>query len=214
MQASPRLRRSDDETLRSLQDVVQDQARVIQSLQASLTALESKVQSQQSAINSLQVRENHESNAVAFSVRFQSDDESNGVLLGQHQTLTFNDVITNIGNGYDSATGIFTAPVAGVYIFFLRVMSTNSHGSIDVVIDKQGAPLDLIFAEGQTDPYDQGSGQVTTHLAVGEKVWARQQSGEAVRGRWYTSFTGLLLNPKTVSHSFSSLSSLPCHSTT
>lgn len=75
MQASPRHRRSDDETLRSVQDVVQDQARVIQSLQASLTALESKVQSQQSAINSLQVRENHESNAgmridprlVAFS---------------------------------------------------------------------------------------------------------------------------------------------------
>lgn len=75
MQASPRQRRADDETLRSLQDVVQDQARVIQSLQASLAALESKVQSQQSAINSLQVRENHESNAgmridprrVAFS---------------------------------------------------------------------------------------------------------------------------------------------------
>ncbi|XP_052079204.1 uncharacterized protein LOC127717560 [Mytilus californianus] len=31
--------------------------------------------------------------------------------------VVYNTVITNLGNGYDSSTGIFTAPSNGVYIF-------------------------------------------------------------------------------------------------
>ena len=35
--------------------------------------------------------------------------------------------------------------------------------------------------------------QVTAHLQAGQKVWVRQEEGTAVRGAWFTVFTGYLI---------------------
>jgi len=37
----------------------------------------------------------------------------------QGQTIVFGQVDTNLGGGYNSTTGVFTAPVAGTYLFSL-----------------------------------------------------------------------------------------------
>ena len=37
--------------------------------------------------------------------------------IGQNQVLVFNKVILNDGNGYSMYSGVFTAPIAGVYHF-------------------------------------------------------------------------------------------------
>ena len=130
---------------------------------------------------------------MAFSVRFKSDTTLTGIPLVTHTTLKFDYIITNIGDGYDPHTGIFTAPVGGVYSFFLTLMSVYGHPAIYLSINKDGAILDEVFAEGMLDNYDQGSTEVTTHLQAGEQVWVRQESGNAVRGGSWTVFTGYLL---------------------
>lgn len=131
--------------------------------------------------------------AVAFTVHFTNDAADNGVALGPQQVLKFDSVLTNIGGGYNAQTGIFTAPFSGVYCFFLSVMSTNTHTSVYIAVVKDGSILDVVFAEGQSDFQDQGSTQVTTHLDSGHQVWARQAGGDAVRGGWWTIFTGYMI---------------------
>ncbi|XP_060579446.1 uncharacterized protein LOC132736352 [Ruditapes philippinarum] len=41
--------------------------------------------------------------------------------LGNHQTIIFDHVITNIGNAYHPHTGIFNAPVKGAYVITLTM---------------------------------------------------------------------------------------------
>ena len=108
--------------------------------------------------------------------------------------MVFDEAIINVGQAYNAKTGIFTAPVSGIYAFFLSQMGpNNNHNDIYLIITKNGATLDTVYAEGRTDSNDQGSSQVTTHMAAGDKVWVRQNGGEAVRGGYWTIFTGYLL---------------------
>jgi hypothetical protein len=87
---------------------------------------------------------------VSFSVRFAlSHDvtDREGINLGDQQTLVFDQAVTNVGQAYSLTTGIFTAPAAGTYAFFLTQMASNAHESIYLVIVKNGAILDMIFAQ-------------------------------------------------------------------
>jgi len=52
-------------------------------------------------------------------------------------TIVFNSVFTNIGNHYNSSTGLFTAPVAGRYYFHANIFSENN-SSPYVQITKNG----------------------------------------------------------------------------
>ncbi|PVD23793.1 hypothetical protein C0Q70_17067 [Pomacea canaliculata] len=181
-----RQKRSDDTSTTALENVVQQQGALIQQLGTQVQTLSAK-------LIALEKRLPSTFTPVAFTVHFSHDDGNNGIALGPHQVLKFDSVVTNIGAGYSVQTGIFTAPVSGVYSFFLTIMSTNAHGNVHVALVRDGTALDVVFAEGQSDVYDQGSTQVTTHLRSGQQVWARQNNGDAVRGGWWTIFTGYMM---------------------
>lgn len=51
-------------------------------------------------------------------------------------------VVSNIGNGYDALTGVFTAPYSGTYLFVLNIM-VNNNNYIQVAIDKSGTLLGM-----------------------------------------------------------------------
>nr|KAG5707858.1 hypothetical protein BaRGS_031589 [Batillaria attramentaria] len=181
----------------SLETLVQQQAALIQTLQARLGAVENQVhtevsknEAQATEIAALKSRLSSLSQAVGFTANSASED----ITFGAHGVLKFDHLVTSVGGGYDPHTGIFTAPVSGLYVFFLSIMSSNEHGAVDVAIVKEGAALDRAWAEGQGDSYDQGSSLVTVHVTTGQKVWVEQAAGDTtVMGGPRSVFSGYLL---------------------
>lgn len=130
--------------------------------------------------------------AVAFTASFGPNQDYN---VGVGGVVKFNHVITNIGGGYSSATGTFTAPVPGTYGFFLSIRSDDVHGWVDVVLQRNGQDLVHAAAQGPpADVYDKGTAFVTLNLTAGDKVSARQHAGATYLEKYdFTTFSGFLL---------------------
>ena len=65
-----------------------------------------------------------------------SDDENS---VNPGEDITFDDIVTNIGNGMDPESGVFTAPVSGIYSFSLSAIqeftSSEQLGIVQVLRD-------------------------------------------------------------------------------
>lgn len=72
--------------------------------------------------------------SVAFSAALQDAFSKNDV-------LKFNDVITNLGAGYDSSTGAFTCKTAGAYYFIFHIVKTGQNLRVDLVLNDQTVSL-------------------------------------------------------------------------
>ncbi|KAK7094623.1 complement C1q-like protein 3 [Littorina saxatilis] len=190
--------RASNVTVTSLQAVVDQQVVLTQSLQAELQAeknraaaaeasLLSQLTASQNEIITLLGRVAALSTPVAFTVRFSTYDDINTT----HTPLRFDKILLNAGNGYDPQTGMFTAPLAGTYAFFLNQMTANRHGEVLMAIVKQSAIVDSVFS---AEYEEQASTLVTSHLGRGEQVSVVHQGGVAIRGSWSTIFTGCLLH--------------------
>ncbi|WAR08515.1 C1QL4-like protein [Mya arenaria] len=72
-------------------------------------------------------------------------------LLGPGQTVIFDNVITNVGNAFKSATGVFRAPETGVYVFnFALMMDPGMNEYIELVKDGQHIMWNYGHAPGST----------------------------------------------------------------
>ncbi|XP_060606623.1 uncharacterized protein LOC132758932 [Ruditapes philippinarum] len=120
--------------------------------------------------------------------------------VGLHQKIVYDSVNLNLGGGYHHLSGIFIAPVSGIYLFCTSVLA-ESHADIDVGIIKNGNQLAGAYAgadSGGKSYYDQGSASVAVQLNADDEVWVenRWPAGAKVHGRGlHTSFTGVLVVP-------------------
>ncbi|KAK3589832.1 hypothetical protein CHS0354_015842 [Potamilus streckersoni] len=129
---------------------------------------------------------------VGFTARLTNIITSS---LNSHQTLVFDNVYINIGNGYDATTGVFHAPVAGMYVILLTISSVGPYeaGAIEVV--HNGVPV----CRAEASHYYWGGCpcNAVVHLEVGDTVLAREHLHHAVdqtRGDYFTTFSmGLML---------------------
>ncbi|XP_060573147.1 complement C1q tumor necrosis factor-related protein 5-like [Ruditapes philippinarum] len=60
------------------------------------------------------------------SIAFHVHNVKDFVLDTTNEVLVFESIITNEGSGYDKTTGIFTAPIAGVFFFSVHVCTTKA----------------------------------------------------------------------------------------
>ena len=67
---------------------------------------------------------------VTFSVQLSSQTTFNN-----NQKVIFDNVISNVGNGYDNVTGIFTVPHNGSYELTLRNMGNSGGIYTYIVLD-------------------------------------------------------------------------------
>ncbi|KAL3854176.1 hypothetical protein ACJMK2_013454 [Sinanodonta woodiana] len=164
----------------------------IQTLNQKLASLQTQLTTLNTKLDNVTVSRTQ---AVAFTALLTNTITT----MGDHQQIVFDNVLTNVGNGYSSRHGYFSAPVSGVYAFYLTV--TNVPGvSASLVLMKNGLSLAPVLAHGT----DQNGWQTSTiatmvKLNAGDDVWVQNEGHfsnvEELDGYGYSSFSGHLVAP-------------------
>lgn len=114
--------------------------------------------------------------------------------MGMDQTVQFPKIITNVGNGFDSLTGIFRAPVPGLYLFSASILS-HAGNEVRCQIVHNGEGLVYIFA-GDTATYSTGAKSIVLDLVKNDEVWIKiVHSDDNIYGYSWSSFMGVLIIP-------------------
>ncbi|ROL46379.1 Complement C1q-like protein 4 [Anabarilius grahami] len=111
-------------------------------------------------------------------------------------TLTYRNVLTNIGNAYNPVTGIFTAPLKGAYMF--RV-SVYCHGGTPATVSIYKNEEHMVLAHTHhTQGALAASNGLVLILEVGDVVYVRLWSGRRIYDDGkenHNTFSGFLLFP-------------------
>ncbi|XP_044024161.1 complement C1q tumor necrosis factor-related protein 3-like [Siniperca chuatsi] len=108
-------------------------------------------------------------------------------------TLVFQRVKTNIGNAYDKETGIFTAPVKGLY--YIRFTGcVGKSGKLNAAVMKNGVNVFAIY----NVPATRGttSNGMTLALEEGDRLWVELWANTSISDQSRLStFSGFLVFP-------------------
>jgi hypothetical protein len=109
--------------------------------------------------------------------------------LGHQQTIEFDHVHENSGNGYDSRHGHFTAPVDGLYHFSTTIYSGDQK-AITCEMVKNGVNIGHVYAP--VPGYSSSSLNAIARLNKGDMVWVRHlgTTPEELNANDYSSFAG------------------------
>lgn len=103
-------------------------------------------------------------------------------------------VITNLGNGYDRNDGVFTAPTAGTYVFFVNVISYRTQTISVKIILNGGSKVVSLAESGSSNPNNSGSNLAVLTLQKADRVWVSYNYGIGYYGGHpTTSFSGFLI---------------------
>ncbi|CAJ1085945.1 cerebellin 11 [Xyrichtys novacula] len=112
------------------------------------------------------------------------------------KTLIFKRIFSNTGNGYDNNTGVFTAPVNGLYYFSFSTYGYNTH-VMGAILVKNGIRQVSTYDHPSDDGSDSSSNSVVLRLAAGDKVhmelWDKGRVFDNLNG--HTTFSGFLIFP-------------------
>ena len=114
------------------------------------------------------------------------------VSLAEMQTVVFDSVVTNVGNGYDASDGIFAADYSGLYQFSASIMAEQG-GEVWTYIRLNEKRVAMIYARASDQRHDQGANSVILQLQKGDRVSVVNQHTAVVYGGGYSSFSGTLL---------------------
>ncbi|XP_062615437.1 complement C1q subcomponent subunit B-like [Saccostrea cucullata] len=113
--------------------------------------------------------------------------------VGQGQTIKYDGILTNDGNGYDDRTGVFVCPVAGTYMFVVDTFTAE--GSVAIKVNKQTVAR-AYKGYVKHKPWIQISRTLIVKLKRGDHVKVDNTDNGVtlqMQGNAYSSFTGTLL---------------------
>ncbi|XP_061176943.1 complement C1q tumor necrosis factor-related protein 3-like [Saccostrea echinata] len=126
------------------------------------------------------------------SIAFQSSLSSNLENLGNQQTVIFDKVTLNEGNGYDKKTGVFTAPEEGIYKFSWTILTWERKYFISEIVHN-GKPVLFSYSDGRGRTGNvTSSNSANIKMNKGDKVWIRTWGsyGKFARGGNWSNFSG------------------------
>lgn len=85
------------------------------------------------------------------------------------RTIVYEDIVTNIGTGYNKATGVFTAPVSGIYEFSYAISSTA--GSTRGDLTRNGYVITHLYCFDDGNIWGHASSTVSIHLDKGDRMY-------------------------------------------
>ncbi|XP_031160164.1 complement C1q subcomponent subunit B-like [Sander lucioperca] len=159
-------------------------------LKEKLSSVETKLADSETQIQELK---NKESTKVVFSAASGGGDTATGP-FNTDTTLVFRRVITNIGGAYSPFTGIFTAPVAGVYYFTMFYHAGGAHYSGLNLIKNNEDIVKTSDHPSSSDPSDNGGNAAFLQLQPGDTVFVRLATNNFIWGTdYHTTFSGFLV---------------------
>ncbi|BFZ12433.1 hypothetical protein BsWGS_15472 [Bradybaena similaris] len=114
-----------------------------------------------------------------------------GYILGQNQVVTYDTVITNVGNAFDTRTGIFTARKRGIYVFhFSTLASLNTR--INLLLFKND--VNIVKLTADVPNYPMAANTAVVSLERGDRVYVKTYfpSSNFYSGS-YTTFSGYMI---------------------
>merc|ERR1712004_648112 len=107
-------------------------------------------------------------------IYFSAYNNQGGDVTGH---LKFPTIVTNLGGAFDGSSGVFTAPVKGVYTFSFSGQQSSyarSGGAIDLAVRKNGAGVFLIYddknSSGESQMYQNINSIFSLELNQNDKV--------------------------------------------
>jgi len=114
----------------------------------------------------------------------------NDIVFGDLTTSGFG--LHNIGGHYNASTGIFTAPIAGVYFFQFNCYQNNTTDcEVDLFLGSQPIVVTRNFSDGAS--YDSLAASTNILLSASDQVKVRVVNGTAYVNTSVNSFSGFLI---------------------
>ncbi|CAC5422860.1 C1QL [Mytilus coruscus] len=132
---------------------------------------------------------------VPDKVAFMAKNSDSIVNLPGKSVVVYNTAVTNLGNGYDNSTGIFTAPSNGVYIFSWTVLAMQGN-YFHSYLDLNGNLIARNFADAGIGDHISGSQNVVLEMKKDDKVSVRIHAthrGQYMYGDSWSAFSGYKL---------------------
>ncbi|XP_030286579.1 complement C1q-like protein 4 [Sparus aurata] len=110
--------------------------------------------------------------------------------------LKFDTIITNVGEGYDNTSGVFKAPIAGVYYFTFSYQAPKNYTSGLLLMKNDSVVVKAADHNGRGEYLtDNGGNSAILELALGDKVFMQLPANHCV---WTadrtTSFSGFRIS--------------------
>ncbi|XP_062305679.1 complement C1q-like protein 2 [Osmerus eperlanus] len=172
---------------------LEDRPKLLESMQARpklLESMEDRLKLLESQVDQLRKKERTQ-------VIFSAGAGGTGAIgpFKVDTKMTYKSVITNIGRAYNSNTGIFTAPVKGVYYFCYFYHAGGKRKSA-LSLHKDGRLIVTTSDHKAKDGADNGGNAVTLELNEGDPVYVVMAPNTHVWGEraGHTTFSGFLLS--------------------
>ncbi|XP_017578573.1 complement C1q-like protein 4 [Pygocentrus nattereri] len=155
----------------------------------ALQALEAKLQANEEELERLKKKESYK---IAFAASLGSDGTYGPYSMDTN--LVYSNVFSNTGNAYNSSTGIFTAPIKGLYHFSFSGINSPPT-SMFLLLYKNEKLIISCYTNPSDDRFYTASNSVSLNLEVGDQVYMRLGSDTSVFNNVnsHTTFLGHLL---------------------
>ncbi|KAG7455114.1 hypothetical protein MATL_G00252950 [Megalops atlanticus] len=151
----------------ALREMVAKQTGELGATKTELGAVEARLKTSENQVEELK-REIADRPKVAFSAVLT--DAGNVGPFNTDITLVYTKVLTNIGDHYSPATGIFTAPVRGVYYFRFTAFGFGSGLRIGSMLYKNGQRIVYVSdyqGSGEQDDYSSNAAVIQLESSPG-----------------------------------------------